>query len=95
MDQRTKKLMTMHKALHHRDDVDKLYMSRKKEEEHPPTSKIASIHRYDDSKTTSKEKRKTNYSDRKQLKNTRIKRTTITRKNGKKRIERIFQAINK
>ena len=30
MDQRTRKLMTMHKALHHRDDVDRLYVSRKK-----------------------------------------------------------------
>ena len=29
MDQRTRKLMTMHKALHPRDDVDRLYFSRK------------------------------------------------------------------
>ena len=29
MDQRTRKLMTMHKSLHPRDDVDKLYVSRK------------------------------------------------------------------
>ena len=29
MDQRTRKLMTMHKALHPRDDVDRLYKSRK------------------------------------------------------------------
>ncbi len=29
MDQRTRKLMTMHKALHPRDDVDKRYVSRK------------------------------------------------------------------
>ena len=29
IDQRTRKLMTMHKALHHRDDVDRLYVSRK------------------------------------------------------------------
>ena len=29
MDQRTRKLMTMHKALHPRDDVDRLYGSRK------------------------------------------------------------------
>ena len=28
-DQRTKKIMTMHKALHPRDDVDRLYVSRK------------------------------------------------------------------
>ena len=29
MDKRTRKLMTMHMALHPRDDVDKLYVSRK------------------------------------------------------------------
>ena len=28
MDQRTRKLMTMHKALHPRDDLDRLYVSR-------------------------------------------------------------------
>ena len=32
MEQRTRKLMTMHKALHSRDDVDKLYESRKEGE---------------------------------------------------------------
>ena len=31
MDQRSRKLMTMHKALHPRDDVDRLYVSRKEE----------------------------------------------------------------
>ena len=30
MDQRTRKHMTMHKALHPRDDFDKLHVSRKK-----------------------------------------------------------------
>ena len=29
MDERTRKLMTMHKVLHPRDDVDGLYVSRK------------------------------------------------------------------
>ena len=29
MDQRTRKLITMHKAFHPRDDVDRLYVSRK------------------------------------------------------------------
>ena len=29
MDQRTRKLMTLHKALHPRDEVDRLYVSRK------------------------------------------------------------------
>ena len=28
--QRIRKLMTMHKALHPRDDIDRLYVSRKK-----------------------------------------------------------------
>ena len=32
MDQRTRKQMTMHKALHPRDDVDRLYVSRKEGE---------------------------------------------------------------
>ena len=31
MDQRTRKLMTIHKALHPRDDADRLYVSKKKE----------------------------------------------------------------
>ncbi len=29
MEQRTRKLMTMHKALHPRDDIDRPYVSRK------------------------------------------------------------------
>ena len=29
MDQRSRKLVTLHKALHPRDDVDRLYVSRK------------------------------------------------------------------
>ena len=29
MDQRTRKIMTMHKTLHPRDDVDRLHVSRK------------------------------------------------------------------
>ena len=29
MDQRTRKLIMMHKALHPRDDIDRLYVSRK------------------------------------------------------------------
>ena len=31
MDQRTRKLITMHKVLYPRDDVDRLYVSRKVE----------------------------------------------------------------
>ena len=49
MDQRTRKLMTMHKVLHPRDDVDRLYVPRK---EDLPASKTALTHPYNDSKTT-------------------------------------------
>ena len=33
MNQRTKKLMVMYEALHPKDDIDRLYMSKKTEEE--------------------------------------------------------------
>ena len=39
MDQRTGKLMTMHKALHPRDDVERLYVSRKEEGRGPSSTK--------------------------------------------------------
>ena len=45
MDQRTRKLMTMHKALNPRDDIDR-------KEEDSPALKIAWIRQCDDSKTT-------------------------------------------
>ena len=48
MDQRTRKLMTMHKVLYSRDDVDK-YIPRK---EDLPASQTALTHRYNASKTT-------------------------------------------
>ena len=38
--------MTMHKALHLRDNVDRLYVSWKKKEEDLPALKIALTHRY-------------------------------------------------
>ena len=42
---------TRNKALHPRDDVDKLYVSRKKKvEEGLPAVKIVPMHRYEDSK---------------------------------------------
>ena len=50
MDQRTRKPMTMHKALYSREDVDRLNVS-KKEEDNPPAFKITLIHRYNDKKT--------------------------------------------
>ena len=40
MDQRTKKLLAMHQALHTRDDTDRLNVS-KKEEEVSPALRIA------------------------------------------------------
>ena len=47
MEQRTRKLTTMHKALHPRDRVDRLYMSKKKkEEEDIPAFETASMHRF-------------------------------------------------
>ena len=51
MDQRTRKLMTMHKALHSREDVYRLYVSSKEGEEDLPALKTAFAHRYNDSKT--------------------------------------------
>ena len=52
MDQRTRKLMTMHKALHPRDKFDRLYVSRKEGGKELPASKTALSHRYNDSKAT-------------------------------------------
>ena len=42
----------MYKGLHSTDGIDRLYMCREKEEEDEPSLKIASMHRYDDTKTT-------------------------------------------
>ena len=54
MDQRTIKIMLMHKALHPRDGVDRLYVSRKEGEKDLPASKTAFTHRFNDAKTTQK-----------------------------------------
>ena len=54
MDQRTRKLMTMHKALHPRDDVDISYVSKNSEEGDLPALKTVLTHPYNDSKTTKK-----------------------------------------
>ena len=51
MDQRTRKLTSMHKALHPRDDVDRLYVFRKREEGDLPASKTALTQRYNGLKT--------------------------------------------
>ena len=52
MDQRTRKLMTMHKALHPRDDVDRLYVSRKEGGRGLASIEDSLTHRYNGSKTT-------------------------------------------
>ena len=46
--------MNMHKALHLKDDVDRLYYQEKREEEDLPASKTALTHPYNDSKATYK-----------------------------------------
>ena len=53
MDQTTRKLMTMHKALHLYNDIDYMFQEKKEEEEEDsPALKIASMHQYKDSNTT-------------------------------------------
>ena len=52
MDKRTRKIMTMYKALHFRDQVDRLYVSRKEGDEDLSALKTALTHRYNDLKTT-------------------------------------------
>ena len=50
MEQRTRKLRRMHKALHSRDDVA-FMCQEKKEDEDLPASKITSTYRDDDLKS--------------------------------------------
>ena len=72
MDKRTIKLMTMHKGLHPKDDVARLYVSRKKEGigiANMEDSVDTSIRRFEDdikrAKQKNKKKKKTNYGDQK------------------------------
>ena len=46
-----------------RDDIDRLYVLKKKEEEDSPILNIAWRHQYEDLNDYIKEQRKTNYSD--------------------------------
>ena len=81
MDQRTRKLMTMHKALHPRDDVDRLYASRKEGGRGLASiedSVYASIHRLEN--YIQKHKGGLITATRHETENTMNKRTTITRK---------------
>ena len=52
MNQRTRKLMTLHKPLHPKDKGDRLYVSRKKEEEDLLSLKTVLTHQYNDFKIT-------------------------------------------
>ena len=59
MDQRARKLIMMHKALHSRDDIDRLYVcQKKKKEEDSQALKIVWMHRYKDMRTTLKRAKK-------------------------------------
>ena len=60
MDQTTRKLITIHKVLHPRDDIDRLYVSRKKKQEDSIDKTTRRLRK--------KEQRKTDYSDQKQHK---------------------------
>ena len=81
MDQRIRKLMTIHEALHSRDDVEWLYMSRK-----TGRRELASIEDSVDASTQwledYKEKRRERpiTATRNNIDNTRINRTKVTRK---------------
>ena len=78
----------MHKALHRRDDIDRLYASRKEGEEDSPTLKIASIHclcsvihrlcRFRQFEDYIKKNQESLFTATRN--NSRINRTTITRK---------------
>ena len=80
MYQRTRKLMTMHKALHPRDDVDRLYVSRKKNGSgliNIEDSVDATIQRLEDYKNRG---RRLITAIRNNIDNAKIKITKITRK---------------
>ena len=88
--------MTMHKALHARDDVDRLYESRKEGEK-----ELASIQNNIDALIKRLEDYMKKYegrlitATRDNTDNASIKRTKITRKMGRKITIWILQAINK
>ena len=76
--------MTMHKALHPRDDVDRLYRSRKEEGRELTSienSVDASIQRFED---YIENKGGLIVAIKNDTDNTKTERMTITRKNGKK-----------
>ena len=81
MDQRTRKLMTMHKALHPREDVDRLHVSRKEGGRGFTSIQERvdiSIRQLEDNIEKNKERLIT--ATRNNTNNAMINRTTITRK---------------
>ena len=81
MDQRTRKLMTKHKTLHPRDDIDKLYVSRKEGGRRLTSIEDgvdASIQRLEDYIQKHEERLIT--ATKNNTDDTRTNRTTITRK---------------
>ena len=85
MDQRTRKLMTIHKALHPRDGFDRLYVSRKEEGRRLANiedSVDTSIQRLED--YIEKRGGRLVTATRNNTNDTRTSRTTKTRKSGKK-----------
>ena len=99
MDQRTRKLITMHKALHPRSDIDRLYVSRK-EEGRGLASTEESVNaltwRLEDNTKKSKERliianRKKKHKQQKDHQNYNNKKTKM----GTKTTVWIFQATNK
>ena len=86
MEQRTTKLMTMHKVLHHRDYVDRLYVPRIVGGRGLPAMKMVLTHEYNDLKTAYKSVEE----DRLQLEETILtnrgptERQKSANKNGKK-----------
>ena len=81
MDQRTRKLMTMHKALHPRDNVDILYVSRRERRRGLAgieDSVVTSIQRFEDYIKKHGERLIT--ATRNKTNDSRTSRTTITRK---------------
>ena len=95
MDQRTRKYMTMHKALYLRDYIDRLYMSRREGLANIKDSIETSIRYLEDN--AKKGQRKTDNSDQKQYKQQKNQRNNnkMKTKIGGKATVRTFQVITK
>ena len=95
IDQRTRKLMMKHKALPSRDDIDRLYVSRK--EGRRGLISIENSIAMTTQRLHKKEQRKANYSDQKQHEQHKDQQNNNNSKTilRRKAIVRIFQATNK